>query len=547
MKNGKKLLSLLLAGSMAVSLAACGSDDSASTYAPADTTPADTTTEVAATDTSAEEETTEAPAAAELDTSERVDLVFYVMGDAPADEQVVEDAINEKLLEKLNATVDFQFSTWTDFQQKYSLELTSGGADLIYVANWLNYGQLAASGAFVELDDILNTYTPELRDLVGEENLNMCSVNGSIYAVPNASPEYVSSGIKYREDLRKQFDLPVPDSIEHMEEYFLGIKENMPNQGILTSTTEESTGFQVAFDAAWCLGIKHHWVAANGLPYGLAADYDTPNQVFDYWFSDEFVEDMNLMKKWADYGFWSKSALSDSNNSDSYKNGLCVAEPQGQNPAKYITSVSDFEKAGEGWESAYLAYGEVTGIIYPAHATQNATAVVRGCKNPERALAVVQYLMCDEEMNKLVQCGIEGTHYTINDEGFYEAVEDTKFGYEGFSTWNLRNDQYKLFTENDVLKNEIFDKLMKIGEKTKFPNTDIYSGFTENFDDYAAERTAVSNVMRQYLAPLQAGLVDDVDAAVAEFRDKVTAAGLEKVREGFTAQWEAYCDEYGYK
>ena len=53
--------------------------------------------------------------------------------------------------------------------------------------------------------------------------------------------------------------------------------------------------------------------------------------------------------------------------------------------------------------------------------------------------------------------------------------------------------------------------------------------------------------MRQYLAPLQAGLVDDVDAAVEEFRTKVTEAGLEKVREGFTSQWTAYCDEYGYK
>lgn len=53
--------------------------------------------------------------------------------------------------------------------------------------------------------------------------------------------------------------------------------------------------------------------------------------------------------------------------------------------------------------------------------------------------------------------------------------------------------------------------------------------------------------MRQYLAPLQAGLVDDVDAAVEEFRTKVKDAGLDVVREAYTEQWKAYCDEYGYK
>jgi hypothetical protein len=52
--------------------------------------------------------------------------------------------------------------------------------------------------------------------------------------------------------------------------------------------------------------------------------------------------------------------------------------------------------------------------------------------------------------------------------------------------------------------------------------------------------------MRQYLAPLQAGLVDDVDAAVAEFREKVTAAGLDVCREGFKAQWADYCADYGF-
>ena len=546
--KSKKLVSLLLAGTMVASLAACGNSSNTSTSGDGSSQSSTSTgTDSSSTDNSTTDSTSDSSSsAAAVDTSDRVDLVFYVMGDAPADEEAVENAINEILLDKVNATVDFQFSTWTEFQQKYSLELTSGTADLIYIANWLNFGQLAKSGAFLELNDLLDSVAPTLKETVGESALNMCSVDGDIYAIPNTWAEYVSNGFKYREDLRQKYDLPVPNSLENAEAYFLGIKENDPSQGILTVTTEESQGLDVAFDAAWVLSFKYPWVTPKGLPYGLAADYNTPNDVYDYWFSDDFVEDAKMLKRWADEGFWSRSALSDTNNSDSYKMGLCVAEIAGQNPNKQITAINDFEEAGEGWISEYIAYGETTGIIFPGHATQNGTSIVRGCKNPERALMVLELFLCDEELNKLVQAGIEGTHYEIDSDGFYKNLS-TDFGYEGFNTWNLRNGDYKLMQSTDVELQKMFDKYEEIGNKTKFPNTDIYSGFTEDYEAYAAERTAVSNVMRQYLAPIQAGLVDDVDAAVAEFREKVQAAGLDTCREGFKEQWNAYCEAYGYK
>ena len=550
MKKARKLISIMLVLTMMLSLAGCGAQSAAdsmdevvdstdaATPAANDTTSTDTTAGTAA-------------AATELDTSERVDLVFYVMGDAPADEQLVEDAVNAILLEKVNATIDMQFSTWTDFQQKYSLELTSGNADLIYIANWLNYGQLATSGAFEELDTLLDTVAPDLKAAVGESNLNMCSVGGKVYAIPCTWAEYVCNGVKYREDLRAKYDLPVPNTVENMEAYLLGIQENDPSQGLLTVTTEESQGFLTGFDAAWIFNFKYPWVNANGLPYGLAANYDSPSDVYDYWYSDDFVEDMKTMKRWADYGFWSKSALSDTNNSESYKNGLCVAEVAGQNPNKQITAINDFINDGhDDWESVYIAYGETNGVIYPGHATHNGTAIVRGCKNPERALKVLELLMTDQELNNLMQAGIQGTHYELTDDGIYVDLNDPsspKFAYEGFNTWALRNGDYKIPQQTDIILNEMFDKYEELGNKTKFPNVNIYDGFSEDYDAYAAERTAVSNVMKQYLAPLQAGLVSDVDAAVAEFRQKMTDAGIDVCREGFTEQWVAYCEEYGYK
>lgn len=479
------------------------------------------------------------------DLSERVDLVFYVMGDAPKDEELVEGKINEILLEKFNATIDFQFSTWTDFQQKYANQLTSGGADLIYIANWLNFGTLANAGAFLEMDALLDSHAPALKALIGDDALNMCRVSGDLYAIPNTWAEYVPLGITYREDLRAKYDLPVPDSFENIEKFFQGIKDNEPEQPILRVTNEESQNLTIAFDTAQLLNLKYPWVQNNGLNYGLAANYETPSEVYDYWFSDDFVEDCKLFKHWADLGFWSKSALSDTNDSEAYRKGLCVAQVAGMNPNKQITAIHNFEEDAKGWISEYVTYGMITGAIYPGHATQNGTAIVRGTKHPERAIMVLEYLMTDRAINTLMQCGIEGVHYNIVD-GFYEVIPNTGFLYENFNTWNLRNGEFKLMQKTDVTLQGMFDAYNEAALKTKYPNVNIAGGFSENYEDYQAERAAVSNVMRQYLAPLQAGLVDDVDLKVAEFREKIKEAGLETVRANYTEQWLAYCEEYGY-
>ena len=121
----KKLLSLLLATAMTASLAGCGGGGKSAADAMDEAQEsAASGQEGQADQTQQESQAKTEPAgegngeAKELDTSERVDLVVYQLGDAPADEAKVDEKINEILLEKLNVTVDFQFTTWVDWQQK---------------------------------------------------------------------------------------------------------------------------------------------------------------------------------------------------------------------------------------------------------------------------------------------------------------------------------------------------------------------------------------------------------------------------------------------
>lgn len=457
--------------------------------------------------------------------------MFYLLGDAPAGLQEVQDAINAILEEKVNASVEFQFSTWTDWGEKYKLVLTTGGADAMHTANWNNFGQLAQSGAFLGLDELLDTVSPDLKAAIDPAALDGCRVDGQVMTVPCLWKQYTCGGIEYREDLREKYDLPVPDSFENLKAYLLGIQQNDSSQGLLAN----SAGILAYNDAN-----------VVGGAYGLKTYMDNLSAPEDYWFSDQFVEDAKLMKEWADLGFWSRSVLSDTTDPfERYDNGLFVVMPYGNNPNKYTTRVELWTNEHPDWKTAYYTLGEADSYVWSTTPTADATAITKDCKNPERAMKVMELLIMDEELNRLTQYGIEGVHYEVAEDGTYKNL-DASFGYEALNAWSLRNPAYKLANgQGGVLLQEMFDHYAEVIEEKGTPSVDPFGAFAEDYSAYSAEKSAVDDVCSEYLKPIEAGLVDDVEASVETFREKVKAAGLDTVREGWTKQWQAYLQENG--
>ncbi len=477
-----------------------------------------------------------------------VELQFYMVGDAPKDLQLVQEKINELAKKDLNVTVKFNYTSWTDFSTKYNLLLQTGQPiDLIYTASWLDYAKLARKNAFKPLDSLLPKYAPQLYKFVPKDYWNQVKVNGKIYTIPATWKEFTSNGFQYRKDLQKQFNLPEPDSLENVEKYFEGIKKNMPGQ-VLTGEYVSPGPGSWSFSALEILQMKYKWVNF-GTPYGLVADYSNPSNIKAYWGSPEFAADMKMFKRWADKGFWSRSALSAKTDMTAFDNGKVVAIIQGQNPNKYGASLVSAKNAHPDWEIGYVPYPAVNGIAQVAHATQNGYAVPFSSKNPERALMFYQKLVLDKRYNWLSQYGIEGVHYNVKD-GYYEPIGDptkTGFGREGMNGWGWRNPDYMLFDKSFDAVKVIFEQMGTIASKSKYRGINIFDGFAEDYSSYQSERAALGTVLTQYLAPLEAGLVSDVDAAIKVFMEKAKAAGLEKIQKEYIKQWKAYCAQYNYK
>jgi putative aldouronate transport system substrate-binding protein len=481
----------------------------------------------------------DAKPASKLDTSKRVELQFYMVGDAPKDLPVIEAEVNKLALADLNTTVKFNYTTWTEYEQKYKLLLTSGQPiDLIYTATWLQYQTYAKKGAFLPLDDMLPKVTPALNKHVTPEMWNNAKIDGKIYTVPSTFKEYTPDGAPYREDLRKKYNLPKPESLETIEAYLDGIKKNEPG---LTPVSDTQNAYALGLYQL-LPALKNNMTGDWLKNYGLQFSYDNPRGINSYWGSPEHLEMLKLYKRWADKGFWSRNQLNaTAGGHDVFASGKAAIALQGENPIRFNDSVTKIKSVHPDWEIGYFPYTDFRGFAIPNPPIGNGFAIPKSSKNSERALAFYEKLVTDKRYNLLTSYGIEGKNYKVVD-GHYEMIGDSStngFPREGMNSWAWRNPNYMLFDKS-------FDQVLDMFKKMDTMYKPAYfSGFAEDYSSYQAERAALEQVSTQYLKPLEAGNVEDVEAGLKQFMEKAKAAGLEKIQKAYIEQWNKYLGEIG--
>jgi putative aldouronate transport system substrate-binding protein len=479
-----------------------------------------------------------------VDISKKVELDLWMLGDPPKDLLQINNEVNKLTERDLNCTIKFNMLSWSDYMQKYNLLLSSGQPmDLVFTSDWLNYNQFAKKGAFMKLDDLLPVYAPDLYKFVPQDYWDAVKVSNSIYTIPAVWKEYASPGFAYRADLMKKYNLPEPNSLQNIETYLKGIKNNEPS-AVLTNEQATDNGFGPIFSAYEVLNIKYTWIDSN-MPYGLTGDYDKPSELRMYWGSPDFTEDMKMFKRWSDEGFWSRSALSNRDSiHDPFAAGKTIAVISGENPTKFNDSYIKIKTIYPEWELGYYPYVQSTGLAKPVHPIHNGMALPRSSQNPERALMFYEKLVLDKAYNYLTEYGIEGKNYTIEDGRYYKMLGDSRtngFQREALNGWAWRNPQIQLFDKS-------FDKVLDLFKKfSSYSKPDIFFGFVEDYTPYQAERAALYQIQSQYLVPLEAGLVPDVDSAIKLFMEKAKAAGLDKIQTDYIRQWKQYCKEKGLK
>lgn len=492
----KRILSLLVAAAMAVTmLAGCGSSGSSS---------GTTST-------------------GELDTSKEVELVMYVVSDRPAGQDAVDENINKILKEKLNCTLTIRWIAWSDYANKYPLLFSSGEEfDMAYTSSWLNFTSMAQKGAFMSLDDLWPTYAPNNFATTTDAAKQQAMVDGHYYCIPSQLATYKAYGPIYRTDILEGTDWDgVMETFADVEEYCDIVKEVAPE---LEPLEVYSSGSE--WDDTW--SYNHGYLPSKGSTNDFLF-YDPSQespQLFTYYESKDTAEFLEIMARWNEKGFFTKSALSDTDSTKT-QNGKAALKNHN------VDNYQNYSVMHPEWKFDYADFGK-----YSSHLpfTQDSMAISTTSKNPERAIAFWELLTSDQELYDAFMYGIEGESYSLNEQGQYTMLNTDL--YATSSMWAARTTGLN----RDIAGTpEKYTQLHEEWEKNIAENDiwEKYSAFTIDTSAIETEYAACQNVHQQYWWPLELGYTD-AETGLAEYQKNMEAAGIEKVR----AELQRQLDEY---
>ena len=467
-----------------------------------------------------------------IDTSEHVVITYLVTGDIPTNRtEDVLAKINEKLTEKVNAELKIRWIEWTDWTTKYNLALAtqSGDIDLIGTAtDWLNAWPNIQKGAFLPLsEEMLQTYAPQTWAQVPQANWDLCKYNGEIYLMPEDNyAQWTNHGFMYRGDWARAAGLENGvHSWADLGVYFQYIKDNMPDV-IPWDANGNGSSYGPQMAGGWQTShTPNIYIEGIGVDLFYGMSKDDPYTLSRYYLEgDELVNFATEMKKWADAGYWRTDVLN-------YTGDVAAEMEEGKTGAHqhhtqtWTGERTTMEKKQPGSDLGFFWFGEEMNNVVGLNITHGAMAVAMTSKNPERALMVYDLMRNDPEIYRLMQYGIEGEMYTLDENGYLvrpEGYEQSKDGVD-LNYWWGRNDDLEL---RDGKKDwEAIDALYSTYDAVKINYP--YGKVVFELSNIQMYLDNLSNVYNTYMPRIVFGMMDDPAAYVAEFRQQLQAAGIE--------------------
>lgn len=164
---------------------------------------------------------------------EIVELIWYVGGGGPqADTDAVLEEANAYLKDKLNCTLKIVETDFGSYDQKMQMVIGSQEKfDLCYTANWSNnFYNNVNKNAFLELNDLIDEYAPDLKAIMPEAGWGAATVKGNIYAVPNMQIWTMTNCLVIAKEYVDEynFDITAVKNLKDVEPLLEAIKKDNP-------------------------------------------------------------------------------------------------------------------------------------------------------------------------------------------------------------------------------------------------------------------------------------------------------------------------------
>ncbi|MEE1012929.1 MAG: ABC transporter substrate-binding protein [Clostridia bacterium] len=441
----------------------------------------------------------------EDDESQPYEIVWYYVGSANnADLEMVNQKVNEYVTEKINATVKMTPLDWSPFYTKMENIMSSGEK---YDLRWVNdslYQTAVFKGAFIDLDELLSTYAPQTRTLLGEDFINGAKINGKLYGVPANKDKAHSTSIFVRKDIAEKYNLDLTQVHNWGDMYPLYdvIRDNEPSMRVYGMGNSASP---------WDITDKKDDLGGNGL-VGFIEGSDKVQNLFE---TDLYRECITTAREMYQAGYIYKDVAVNDSTSDMRKQGKVFAYARSSNPGVLAEL-----NASYGYEWVEISLSDP---VYNASDCQGSMmAIPVSCKNPIRVMKFIELLNTDKYLNNLINFGIEGVHYDKVGENRIALKKDS-----GYKTNSMQWVFGNTFI-NYLYEGEADDKYEKLAEFNEEAKASPYLGFVPNLESVKIQVSSCNNVVNEYGEVLEFGAAD-IDEVLPAFQQKLKQAGIDEI------------------
>lgn len=458
-----------------------------------------------------------------------VELKWVTLGvkDYP-DTDLVEEAMNEILLEKINATINIETIPYANYWDKLNLKLSAGEEFDILFTGAGYFVNEASKGEIVDITTMLDNYGTDLQKVVLPGVFDAARINGKIYGVPNLQGLCMPSEMCVRGDLFEKYSFPTMiSSFDELDDAFDKILKNEK----ITPLFIFNPGSGESIYTYYIVNTAPFFLINGSTPGAYTKDMKVINQ----YESDHFKDWITWANKAYKNGWINSDAATakgDQNTGpDKFACSLMTGGPQNQ-----ASAANSYKNTTKGkYTPSFVSIGTdkyiKTSVI---RGTMN--AVSSTSKNPERAVMLLNLINTDKELYNLMCYGIEGTHYVLKD-GFVDfpagvtADTSTYYPNECWAFGNVYNALLQAGQDGAVMQKQLaFDA-------TATPEPAM--GFSYDGTAMKTEIAQCTTVLSEYLHPLACGALDP-EVYLPIMLEKLKEAGSEKIIADMQSQLDTF-------
>lgn len=446
---------------------------------------------------------------------EEIVYAFTTFNKVSEDLGTVEKAINDITVPKINVKVKLKPMAISNYTQQVNLAIQSGEQlDVFHTLGDLN--QYISKNECAPLDDLLNNYGKETKQIVGDAFLKSTQANGKTYAIPAYKGYALAPDLVYRTDIMKELGVS-PDSIKtisDLDALFAKVKAKYPNMIPIAPTNQGFSGVLSTL---------------NGVDY-LTDDFMKPTavligdntKVVDFYETDLFKERVKIARDWYNKGYIMKDAAASST--------LATELISSDRCFSYIASYSGKE-AGAQISAATGKPIDMLRIDQPYLSTTSVNAVSwaisANSKKQEAAMKFLNLTYSDKAVVNLLIYGIEGQDYVKVDADhvkYPDGKDPNSVPYTAQLSCGIIGNMFNQYAMQGQSTNDL--KLMDSENKSSVKSKAF--GFTFDSSPVKTEYSSVMNVINQYLPGLNCGSLDP-DKEIPNFVKKLKEAGMDKI------------------